>query len=173
MPTISAPNYRLAMAVREQIEAMRSDKRHLLCIDIEKACAEFKFKVLHDGELVSVQYLEWAEVAQISRWIGMAGSKALLDEFEVALINCAVLRLHPWDEDGLRENSYEAMCFEQHRDGRRIRWIATCLCPFCGAKPLIVPGEIDAWCGGCSGTGTYYGGEILSDLDGRIVNEGA
>ena len=131
------------------------------------------FGVVEDGRVFgTLQMLEWHELKDYAKWLGMAGGRSMLDGFEVALMNCGMLWVHPVDTDGEPLHDKCAALEIRHYDtGSRIAWQAQIQCDLCcGQGQDNLHGELVEEadpCLTCDGDGYRIGEEFETDMDGR------
>lgn len=119
----------------------------------------------------TLQMLHDLEVPAYAKWLGLFGGRELLDAFEVALINCGMLRVWPVDdEDEPLHDECDAVEIRHYDDGSRIVWEAKLRCDDCcgqGHHNLHgEPVEEDDLCLSCDGNGWKTGPEFETDMDG-------
>jgi hypothetical protein len=133
-----------------------------------------------DGtSLGSLQMLGDHEVKDYAKWCALAGSRDLLDAFELQLINSGMLRLWPDDEapEATEVDEWEALEMVHADDGLRIVWEPRKDCPTCEGSGFIEDEDEadDPWgneCPNCCG-GKRSGALVITDADGRILQNGA
>lgn len=120
----------------------------------------------------TLQFLHDLEVPAYAKWLGLVGGRDLLDAFEVALINCGMLRVWPVDEDGEPlHDECDAVEIRRYDDGPRLVWEAKLKCEWCcgnGHHNLHgEPVEEDDLCLSCDGVGYTTSAEFETDMDGN------
>ncbi len=129
--------------------------------------------VVEDGRTFgNTQLLDWQEVPQYARWLGLVGGRELLDAFEVKLINEGMIWVWPVDADGEPLHD-ECNCEEIRRydDGPRLVWTPKLRCETCFGQGHYVmdgrPVEEEDICLDCAGNGWTWGSEFETDMHGE------
>lgn len=123
----------------------------------------------------NTQLLTMAEVPDYAKWLGLVGGKALLDAFEVQLINDGLLWIWPVDDEGEPLHD-ECDCLEMRRydDGARLVWQPKVRCETCFGQGHFVmdgsPVEDEDFCPCCDGNGWVWGREFETDMDGSPIS---
>jgi hypothetical protein len=131
------------------------------------------FGVVQDGRVFgTLQMLDWSELKDYAKWLGLAGGRGMLDSFEVALINCGMLYVWPVDADGdPKHDECTALEIRHYDTGSRIAWEAKLKCDLCcgqGHHNLhSEPVEEEDLCMACDGDGYRTGEEFETDMDGN------
>jgi hypothetical protein len=128
----------------------------------------------------NTQMLEWQELKDYARWLGVAGGRELLDAFEVKLINDGMLWYWPVDADGEPlHDDCDALEIRHYDEGSRIAWQPKLKCnTCCGNGHFNLHGEPvgeDDLCLDCDGIGWRWGEEFETDMQGNccLPNVGA
>lgn len=129
--------------------------------------------VVEDGKRFgNTQLLDWREISEYAKWIGIYGGLRLLDYFEVQLINDGMIYVWPVDEEGEPLHD-ECECLEinHYDDGSHLVWIPKCRCETClGQGHFVMDGsevEEDDICPDCDGDGFTWGDEFETDMQGN------
>ena len=122
----------------------------------------------------TTQMLDWHEVPQYARWLGLNGGRKLLDAFEVQLINDGALPVWPVDVDGEPlHDECDAVEVRHYDDGSRIAWTPKLRCETCCGQGHFVmdgrPVEEEDICPFCDGNGWIWGNEFETDMDGGAL----
>lgn len=88
----------------------------------------------------STRALPGQEIKAYAQWIGLNGGRALLDAFELQLINDGVLHIAPHDEDGFAHPGLcEAIETFRTDEGLRIIWQVKTRCRACRGRATSAP----------------------------------
>lgn len=123
----------------------------------------------------TTQMLDWRELADYAKWVGMNGGKELLDQFEVQLINDGMIWIWPVDDDGEPLHD-ECECLEIRRydDGPRLVWQPKVRCETCFGQGHYVmdgsPVEEEDLCLECDSNGWNWGAEFETDMQGNPLH---
>lgn len=129
--------------------------------------------VSQDGKAFgSTQLLNWNELGDYAKWIGLYGGRALLDKFEVQLIRDGMLWIWPVGDDGdPLHDECECQEIRRQHDEPRLAWIPKIKCETClGRGHFVVDGrevEEDDLCTDCDGHGWIWGSEFETDMQGN------
>lgn len=124
----------------------------------------------------TTQMLEWgAELREYAKWIGLNGGRALLDQFEVQLINDGMLPVWPVDDEGEPlHDECDAVEIIHYDEGARIVWQPKVRCDTCfgqGHHNLNgEPMDEDDLCLDCDGNGWTWGIEFETDMQGNPLH---
>lgn len=125
----------------------------------------------------STRALPGQEIKAYAQWIGLNGGRALLDAFELQLINDGVLHIAPHDEDGFAHPGLcEAIETFRTDEGLRIIWQVKTRCRACRGKGHFRTDgglvEDEDLCLNCE-EGFVYEPEVVTDMDGLVVPDEA
>lgn len=133
------------------------------------------FGAVEDGKRFgTLRLLDWRELPEFAKWVGVAGGRDLLDAFEVALINDGMLWIWPIDADGEPlHDECECVGLEHHDNGIRLIWEPKIPCEACGGEGhfAAIGDEVceEDLCAKCDSDGWNWGREIVTDMDGLAL----
>ncbi len=126
----------------------------------------------------TMRMLDWRDLKDYAKWVGVNGGKDLLDKSEVQLINDGMLYVWPIDEDGEPlHDECEAVEIIHYDQGSRIVWTPKLRCETCCGEGHFnlygEPVEEEDLCPHCDGDGYVWGAEFETDMNGNAVKEEA
>ena len=126
----------------------------------------------------NTQMLDYSEVRDYAKWLGVVGGRELLDAFEVMLINDGMLLVWPVDADGEPlHDECDAVEIRYYDTGSRIVWEAKIRCDMCcgqGHHNLHgEPVEEEDLCLSCGGDGYTIGPDFETGMDGEPLTPNA
>lgn len=115
------------------------------------------------------------ELPRLSRWVADHGGRDLLDVWELLVLNSTHSTLAPVVDDDHPADTWHADQIYHVPGGVLIGWTPCMECSSCGGDGHFAPpGEepkLDDECDDCDGTGSVYGAQVLTDIDGQVVHD--
>jgi len=132
--------------------------------------------VVEGKRIGTTRMLDWHELSDYAKWLGLFGGRDLLDAFEVALINDGMLYVWPIDEEGMPlHGECDAVEIIHYDDGSRIVWEPKLQCDVCcGAGHHALSGEPveeEDICIYCDGNGHTFGEWFETDMNGNPIQQ--